>query len=432
MLKKLRMHLTLICSCTTGLILLIICLMVLQLLETQVASRNHIAFETQLQTISYQLQTNQSIKSSWLARLEADNNLIISIEDNGEPFFFKGAWTPVTQRAELIAKAHEIALTTYQFDISEPPASSLTIHTTFFSLQGVEGEPYRVGIAKIPSSRGTYSLTLLQDMRPEKMDMIHTRILFIGISCLGMILLGIFSFWFSGKAILPIEANQKKQVQFIAAASHELKSPLAVIQSSNALIQSQNIDTTMPFALQVEKECKRMARLVDDLLLLATADAHTWSIHKEPIDLDILLIDMLDTFIPLAKEKKQHLTLHLPDTEFPPLLCDAERISQAIMILIDNALHYVQEGGHIQVTAHVTPDAYLIEVIDDGPGITPEHTPHIFDRFYRVDTSRKDKNHYGLGLSIAWEIIRLHSGSLVFKDTPGGGCTFSITLPLHS
>lgn len=247
---------------------------------------------------------------------------------------------------------------------------------------------------------------------------------------IGILLLSLFSYWFAGRAILPITINQQKQVQFIAAASHELKSPLAVIQGSNSVIKSHDYLDDHPFTMQIEKECKRMARLVDDLLLLATADAKTWSIRKKNVDLDILLIEMLDTFIPLANGKNQKLHLNLPEYTLPPVLCDDERILQAITILLDNALHYVQEGGTITIDLSMRSDTCIIKVIDNGPGIPPSHASHIFDRFYRVDASRKDKNHYGLGLSIAKEIIHLHNGKLDFSPTPGGGCTFIIELPL--
>lgn len=429
MLKELRMHLTLICSSITGLIVFIICLIALQICETQVNSRNQLAFENQLQTISYQLQTHQSIKTSWLAQLEVDNKLIISIKDNHQPFFFKGAWTPPTPRDILIKKAHQIALETYQFDINAPPTSSLTIAKQFFKIQGIDGEYYRVGMARIPSAKGNFSLTLLQDVSREKALIIDTRILFISISFIGILLLSMFSFWFAGRAILPISINQQKQVQFIAAASHELKSPLAVIQSSNSVMQEQAHLDSQPFTTNIEKECKRMARLVDDLLLLATADAKTWSIQTKPVEPDILLIDMLDTFIPLANAKNQQLNLILPEYVLPPLLCDPERIEQAITILIDNALYYIQEGGHIKIDLSIADERCIIKIIDNGPGISAEHIPHIFDRFYRVDASRKDKNHYGLGLSIAQEIIHLHHGRLSFQPTPGGGCTFMVELP---
>lgn len=423
------MRLTFINSTITSLILFVICLFALQISETQLNSRNQLAFENQFQTIAYQLQTGQKIKTTWLAQLEVDNKLIIDIEDNGQPLFFKGSWTPLSPREDLLHSAHQIALETYHFDKNASLTSSLTITKQLFKFQGIHGEYYRVGIARIPSTTGTYTLTLLQDLSDEKMNIIETRVLFILISFAGILLLGLFSYWFAGRALVPIEENQHKQVQFIAAASHELKSPLTVIRSSNAVIRDQqHLDTTR-FTSQIEKECTRLARLIDDLLLLATADTHTWSIHKTSVELDTLLIDLLDTFLPLAHKKAQQLVLNLPDAAIRPLSCDQERIEQTLAILLDNALYYVPNGGHITIDLIPTAISCVIKVIDNGPGIPPEHAHHIFDRFYRIDASRKDKSHYGLGLSIAKEIIHLHKGTLSLNSTLGEGCTFIVELP---
>lgn len=429
MLKQLRLHLTLISSFITGAILCIICLIALNISEKQLNSRNHLAFENHLNTIAYQLQHNQVIKNSWLAQLEVDNDLIISIKDNGSPFLFRGAWQSATPREELLTKAQETGINAHQFNLDAEAPSILNISKVFFKLQGNTGEYYRTALAIVPSQRGTYSLTLLQDMSKETSHIIYTRFLFISISLLGVILLALFSFWFASRAIRPVELAQIKQKEFIAAASHELKAPLAVIQSNSSALQSSNSQDGLRFISHIQNECSRMARLVDDLLLLATADAKTWTIASAPAELDILLINLLDYFLPLANKKKQHLELILPAEILPPLMCDEERISQAISILLDNALYYVPDQGCIMIELKDTPSYTLISVIDNGPGIPLSHQPHIFDRFYRIDTAHKDKNHYGLGLSIAKDIIELHQGTLTLKDSPESGCTFIIKLP---
>lgn len=432
MLKDLRLNLTYISAFITGTILSIICFLALQISEQQLDSRNHLAFENHLSTIAYQLQHNQVIKNSWLAQLEVDNDLIISIRDNGAPFLFRGSWGPRTSREELLKKAEEAGLNTYHFDLAADAPSILNIAKVFFQIQGAEGEYYRVALALIPSQKGTYALTLLQDMQSETAHIIYTRSLFISISLIGIMLLILFSYWFSGRAIRPVESAQIKQKEFIAAASHELKTPLAVIESNSSALRSGSSDSSDPnvrFISNIQKECMRMARLVDDLLLLATADAKTWTISTKPVEIDILLINLLDYFLPLSNKKKQQLTLELPDEILPPVMCDEERLTQSISILLDNAIHYVPKQGHISIELMRAQGHIIIQVIDNGPGISPHHQPHIFDRFYRADASRQDKSHYGLGLSIAQDIIKLHHGTLTLKDTPGGGCTFVIKLP---
>ncbi|MGL4345922.1 MAG: sensor histidine kinase [Cellulosilyticaceae bacterium] len=429
MLEKLRLHLTLICILVTGAILFTITMISLQLTESQLNERNHLAFESHLNTIAYQLQFGQTISHSWLAQMEVNNDLIISIKDNNHPLLFKGSWTPKTPRSELIELALNKSSQKYQFNLNTTPATKLHIESLFFELSKTPIERYRVAMAIIPSQTGSYSLILLQDMEEEIYRIITNRILFLSISLLGMLSLGYFSWWFSGRAIRPIKLNQHRQVQFIAAASHELKTPLAVIQMNASILENPNDTASSKPISVIHKECTRMSRLVEDLLLLATADAKTWSIHKSPIDLDTLLIDMMDTLLPTTHAKQQSLSINLPDITIPILWGDLERIEQVISILVDNAIHYVPIGGKITLSLESTDTSAIIKIIDNGPGISSIHKPHIFDRFYQVDQSRKDKNHYGLGLSIAKEIIHLHHGSITLKDTPGGGCTFVIKLP---
>lgn len=429
MLNQLRRMLTLISSFTTGTILAVICFIALQISENQLEVKNHLAFENHLNTISYQLQHNQMIKNSWLAQLEVSNDLIICIKDNGTPFFFKGSWQTTTPRDVLIQKAEESAETLHHFDPSHQPSSMITIPKVFFKIKGDYGDTYRVALAIVPSEKSVYPLTLLQDMSSERSSIVYTRFLFISISLLGILLLAGFSYWFSGRAIHPVELAQIKQKEFIAAASHELKAPLAVIQSNTSALRVSSTLDSSPFLVNIEKECTRVARLVDDLLLLATADANTWSINKSAVALDSLLINLLDYFLPLAHKKHQKLALDLPQDFLPPLMCDEERITQAISVLLDNAIHYIPDKGHIELRLLSTSTHAMIEVIDNGPGINATHHPRIFDRFYKVDSARHDKNHYGLGLSIAKEIVQLHQGTLSLKETPGGGCTFIIKLP---
>lgn len=145
-----------------------------------------------------------------------------------------------------------------------------------------------------------------------------------------------------------------------------------------------------------------------------------------------MLIETLEVFYSSAKAKGLALNLELPNILIPPIQADYHRIKQAITVLIDNAIHYTPTHGIITVSLCLIEHSIKLKVIDNGPGIDDLHKPYIFDRFYRIDSARHDKNHYGLGLSIAYEIIHLHSGTLSLEDTPYHGCTFIITLPIHN
>ncbi len=258
-----------------------------------------------------------------------------------------------------------------------------------------------------------------------------TRLLFILLTIIGFILLGVFSFLFAGHAIKPIEQSQKKQTEFISAASHELRSPLAVIDTNTSALRFEKESINAHFTDIIRKECHRMKHLVDDLLLLATTDAHNWSINLCPTEVDTLLIEVYETFLNHARKKNFIFNIVLPEEMVPSIQVDRERLQQTLTILLDNAFSYTPHNGKISLVLSIEKDYLKIDVIDNGPGISDAHKPLIFDRFYRIDPSRHEKEHYGLGLSIAFEMIRLHKGKLTLKDTPGGGCTFSILLPRH-
>lgn len=117
--------------------------------------------------------------------------------------------------------------------------------------------------------------------------------------------------------------------------------------------------------------------------------------------------------------------------QYPKLCCDKERITQVLGILLDNAMSHSKSNDTIEMGAVVHQKHIVFYVADHGCGIPDAEKEKIFDRFYTGDRSRTDKNHYGLGLSIAKEIVKLHHGSITIKDTPNGGCTFEINIPLE-
>lgn len=430
MLKKLRFRLTMLCSLITGAILIAMAATALMISESQLAQANAATFESNISAILTKLQNDRTVSTSWLAQTEAENRLIIHIEDNRHPLAFSGAWSPPTGRSALIEQAQEAAAAQHGVDPDIPPISLLDTPQAVFDLRGEQGERYLAAVALVSSANGWQSLTLLRDVQEEDASLLRQRLLYFGAALFGIALLFGFSWWFSGKAIRPIEENMRRQTEFVAAASHELRSPLAVIRAGASAIGASP-DRIPQFTASIEQECARMGRLIEDMLLLAGSDAKTWTIRPEPVEMDTLLIETMESFLPLAVERRQHLLLDLPDDALPLLRGDSQRLRQALSVLIDNALQYTPEGGHITIRAGAQRSALTIEVSDDGPGIPPEHAAHIFDRFYRADPSRGGKGHFGLGLSIAKELIALHGGKLYLKQAEAQGCTFVAELPVR-
>ena len=234
-------------------------------------------------------------------------------------------------------------------------------------------------------------------------------------------------------AIGPTEKVLKSQKDFIAAASHELKSPLAVILASNDRINrlsagSPDIQKAVNI---IDAETLRMSRLIKDMLLLASSDSGTRNIHKTMVNMDTLLITLYEAYEPICSQKGMPLDADFMDTHFPILQTDQECLFQILSIFMDNAVSHSETKAAIQIKAALSRRAVTISVIDHGQGISAQDKPYIFDRFYCADKSHTDKSHFGLGLSIAKELAGFLSASVGVKDTEGGGATFFLTLPLE-
>ncbi len=233
------------------------------------------------------------------------------------------------------------------------------------------------------------------------------------------------------QAMKPTEKAMQSQKNFIAAVSHELKTPLAVLLSATDVIETSPGCTTdiKSHAALIETEVSRMARLIQDLLLLSSIDAGNWMFHKSKINVDTLLINLYEKFEIICQKKSIDLQIRMPEESFPPLFSDEDRLSQIISIFLDNAISYSLEQSSILLDASIKKNNLAINIIDHGIGISEDDKKHIFDRFYRCDKSRTQKGHYGLGLSVANELVSLLGGKIYLSDTPGGGCTFNIAIP---
>ena len=234
------------------------------------------------------------------------------------------------------------------------------------------------------------------------------------------------------KAIKPTEQTLRSQKEFIASASHELKAPLAVILASAECIGN---DTTLSLESKqhtevIDSECLRMSELVQDLLLLSSVDANTWTLNKTNIDVDTLLINTYEKYEPICRQKGIQFKLNTSDELFPVLNADIDRLNQILSIFIDNAINYSLPKSEVSLDATVLKNTLVFSIKDHGTGIADKDKPFIFDRFFCADKSRTQKEHYGLGLCIAKELVEMHKGKIELSDTLGGGCTFKISLPL--
>lgn len=430
MIKKLRRQLTALYTITTGLILTAVVIGILVVSARDAAKKNMDNFQNNILNITSRIQSGTSIDWTWLSTIESRNGLIVQIEDNGLPLLYAGSWRPLTDRAVLIDRAREYARSE-GINTNSAPVSSSFLRSSVFTVAGDFNDNYYASVLVFPSRNGFQSLTLLSYLNPAASGLYKQRFFLLFLEAAGIAALFAVSWFFVGRSLKPIEESRKKQNEFIAAASHELRSPLSVIRSSVSAIAAAP-DRQEQFLKNIDSECCRMSQLINDMLLLASADTGTWSFHPENLDMDTLLIGIYECFEPICLEKGLKLDLCLPETSLPHVRGDQQRLQQVLTILLDNAMTYSPSKGTIRIWAKsaVKKNSLIIGVEDEGCGIPDELKKHIFERFYRADNSRNNKQHYGLGLSIAKELIKLHNGSITVTDGNTKGSCFIISLPI--
>ncbi len=426
MYRSLRNKLVLLNTVSTGLILIIVMIIILMVAEKKLEEKWLETFANHGDTIINKLQLDNMVKHSWLSQLESKNNLIIHIEDNGSPISFKGVLHSPTDRDLLMKQLTALALEE-GIDIRRNPIFLNEAKSSIYTIKGEKNEIYYGLAVIIPTTTGWRSLLLLQYFPNYYPSIINQRILYSLLSLAGIISLFLVSLCFVSKMLKPIEESNRRQTSFIAAASHELRSPLSVIMANNAAISNSTSDAQM-FHKGIDSECKRMAHLIDDMLLLTSMDAKTWLINKESIEIDTLLVETYEAFLPLFRQNELSLVLNLQEDELPTIYGDKDRLKQILAILLDNALSYTPPGKKVTLHGFVSNCHLNIEVEDQGIGITDIDKKLIFDRFYRADKSRNDKKHFGLGLCIANELVQRHGGKISIRDTEGGGATFVIRI----
>ncbi|MGN0484001.1 MAG: sensor histidine kinase [Lachnospiraceae bacterium] len=427
MLQKLRKKLTLSYTISTGLILTAI-LVVLAFMITRFSSlQQESLFNSQFLTLTNRLQYDTAISQNWLSTMETENHLIIHICENDIPLLYTGALHTSTDREILLSKAEQAAQK-QSIDLHTRPISTSMHSTDLFTIKGKHHDTYRGSALVLSTSTGYLSLILLQDITHQKLQHRLQIVLFALADIIGIGLLAIVSWFFVGRSLVPIQENEKRQNAFIAAASHELRSPLAVIYTTADAIKGETQNDTH-FIQTIKNECTRMSRLVQDLLLLASSKTKTITLQKETLDLDTLLLNTYERYEPLCKQRQFHLTLDLPDDCLPNIRSDGARITQILSIFLDNGMTYAPKGSTLTIQAQVEKHHLRFSVIDHGCGIPDAEKDRVFENFYRSDSSHNAKSHFGLGLSVALELSSQLGGKVALTDTPGGGCTFSLLLP---
>lgn len=434
MYKNVRHKLTLLFTGISSLILITMSVIYLYLSQTNLENNYLLSFQSESGSILTHIEANSTLYPSLLQKLSLNGKYILSVYDCGTPLLLNQNYqTEETQliSAKVYAKGHSLLAA----NDSNTPCIQESFKYTY------KNDHYYACAAQIKNTLHRDTEVVILYPLKEYYSKVHFQIvIFILIDLIAVSALWLFCHFFTGRLLRPLWENQKSQTTFLAAASHELRTPLAVILSASHILSGLNADgqtdSNAPSALSlintIEKEGKRMANLVNDMMLLAKTDSGKLTYDMQPAELDTLLIEIYEAFYPLVKESPNHVRLNisLPEENIPVCVCDGERIKQVLSILLSNAISYSQPEGHIWLAIKTNGKNIILSVADDGIGISAEAKEHIFDRFYRVEDSRSTKEHFGLGLSITREIVNAHHGSITVHDNDGGGSVFEVMLNL--
>ena len=400
MLKKLRARLTALAAVLTGSVVVAVCIVSFLVIRQQYANSRYVAFRIAAESVYTQWSLEDRLSAQWLRSTMEANAAEILLWENGVPL--------------------DYGLSDLDY------AQSLRVHAP-------EGNGYfTVGSDlcawfTLDFDYGQRQILVWQDTEPEQAYFRRLAMLFGFIALVSLCAVSGLCWFVAGKAMTPVQEAMERQEQFVAAASHELRSPLTAIRTGLSVLRVEE-DSRRHLAL-MDGEAERMSRLIDELLILAGGGSLRRNFRPETIEPDTLLIDFVDTMEPQARKKGIRLELQLPETAVPTISADSDRLRQILAIVTDNALRYAPGGSAVTWELRMEETGCSLRCMDHGPGIDDGEKKRVFDRFYRGSASRTDPNHFGLGLSVARELAALHSGSITTEDTPGGGATFCIVLP---
>jgi len=239
---------------------------------------------------------------------------------------------------------------------------------------------------------------------------------------------------YASRALVPIRHSLvaqrhalQRQREFAADASHELRTPLTVIRASVEDLERHRDEPVAAVGsalIDIRDEVDHLAAMVDDLLLLARSDSGAIALERVPVDLGDVASTGASTLATVAAHRAVTISV---DPEPAEVMGDQARLRQLVVILVDNAVRHVPQGGHVGVRVRAVGGEATLVVEDDGPGIRPDDLPRVFDRFYRAPGTPGDGT--GLGLAIASWIVDRHGGRIEAANRPAGGAAFTVRIP---
>lgn len=275
------------------------------------------------------------------------------------------------------------------------------------------------------------TLVALIDRTENHELLLNTGLQIALLYCLSVALIALLAFLSSARLLHPVAESFKKQRDLIANASHELKTPLTVISTNLSVIKSEpstSVEENAKWIESIDTQIERMQDLIQNMLELSKLEQT--QIPKEELNFSILAEGACLTFEPICFEKNVQLITEIKENI--KIVGDKNALGRLVVILLDNAIKYCNDGGRVGLKLSVEQKKARLSVMNTGEVITKEEAQHVFDRFYRTDGARKndDNKSFGLGLSIAAATVKAHGGNIVCHGVENKGTVFTVFLPL--
>lgn len=299
----------------------------------------------------------------------------------------------------------------------------------------IDTVPARVYSLEVPGRDGTYVVQVIGERSSERQLLGALLAILVGGGIVALLLAIGLGYVYGGRALVPIRASMarrdgalRRQREFTANASHELRAPLTVVRASVADLRrnrAEPVERVGTALDDIDTEVVHLTALVDDLLLLARTDSGEVELAFEPTDLGDVAAEAAGMLAQVAADHGVDLVV---DPRPVRIEGDPLRLRQLVTILVDNALAHGPRGSTVTVTVRDAAGAATLDVDDDGPGFRPEDLPHVFDRFWRADDAPEGGT--GLGLAIAAWIVERHGGTIAATNRPEGGAHLAARFPV--
>lgn len=355
-------------------------------------------------------------------------------EFRGNMIYFDEKGNQIEGQATTGAKNVLNRKITLKFDKDDLGESPKTVYKnkTYLRIQAVK---FKKGTVVVPGGTGVQSAAygyVFVDVTDTVVNLKKFQDVLIWSFVWAFIFALFFAYFVSRQSMKPILRAWQQQQDFVNNAAHELRTPMSVIQGKLETMLTKPTATIREESEAVIlslSEVRRLNSLTNNMLTLAKSGSNMTKIEKEKTDIEAFVVKVLSPYVEMGSLSNKEVTVDVKVEQ--PVAIDRKRIHQLLVLLMDNALKYSDDGDSINVSAKVEKKRLVIAVADTGRGISAEGKKHIFDRFYREDkTGNRQTGGTGLGLSIAEWIVRAHNGKIAVIDNKPKGTIFRVTLPL--